>query len=59
MAQISNRVRQQSVFDSFYPVSQTMVNCPQGLWQFGMMVKLAEHLKAAKQGDRNEQLTIV
>ena len=48
-----------SGFDSFYQVSQTMVDCPQGLWQAGMMVKLAEHLKAAKQGDRDRESRLV
>lgn len=50
---------ERSGFDSFYPVSQTMVDCPQGLWQVGMMAKLAEHLKAAERGDRDRESRLV
>ena len=49
----------QERFDAFYPVSQTISACPTGLWQIGMTAKLAEHLAAAKGGDRDRESRLV
>lgn len=37
-------------FNEFYPVSDTILNCPGGLWQLGMILKLEEHLRNAQRG---------
>jgi hypothetical protein len=38
--------------DEFYPMSQTIAACPQGLWQVGMVTKLANHRANAQRNDR-------
>lgn len=40
------------MLDEFYPISSTMRSSPSGMWQVGMVVKLASHRQAAKNGDR-------
>ena len=37
--------------DEFYPHSETMAAMPRGLWQIGMVVKLATHRANAERGD--------
>lgn len=45
--------------DQFYPVSDTIVNCPSGMWQVGMVVKLTEHLNSARNGNRDSESRLV
>ena len=49
----------QDSFNAFYPVSATIQACPLGPWQIGMAAKLADHLAAAKAGDRDRESRLV
>lgn len=41
--------------DEFYPVSNAMTNFAEGMWQVGMIVKLADHLANAKKGNKESE----
>ena len=43
------------MFDQFYPVSQTMVQMPQGIWQIQMAAKLAGHRQNAASGSKDAE----
>lgn len=45
--------------DKFYPISETIRACPNGMWQISMVVKLESHLQAAKNGDRDAESRLV
>lgn len=48
-----------NLLNDFYPISNTMCDCPSGIWQVGMVVKLTEHLAAAKSGDRERESKLI
>lgn len=45
--------------DSFYPLSKTIQDCPGGMWQIGMVIKIEEHLTAAQAGDRVRESKLI
>lgn len=46
-------------FDDFYPISTTMKNAPQGLWQIGLLVIIDKHLEHAKNGCRESESRLI
>ena len=47
-----------SKLDEFYPVSQTM-NSGSGMWMFGLVIKMRDHLEKAKAGDREAESKLI
>lgn len=45
--------------DEFYPISETIKSCPNGIWQVGMIVKLTDHLSSAKAGNRESESRLI
>ena len=45
--------------DTFYPISETIQQAPNGLWTIGMFTKLETHLKNAMEGDRDAESKLV
>jgi len=44
-----------SHFDSFYPESDTIRNCPGGLWCISLLLKMESYLQKAKNGDSDAE----
>lgn len=45
-------------FDEFYPISETMKS-GNGIWMFGLVIKMRDHLKKAKTGDREAESRLI
>lgn len=45
--------------DDFYPISQTIVQGQSIMWQLGFLVKINDHLAAAKRGDRERESKLI
>ena len=48
-----------SAFNEFYPESEIMRECPHGMWQAGMVVKIDGHLKKARAGAREAESKLI
>ena len=45
--------------DYFYPVSESILGCTDGMWQIAMSLKLSDHRQKAMAGDREAESRLI